>query len=713
MTSSMLDRLSLIAMAAAVLAGPLVHGGTPDPAAPANRDPGQWRTTGQDESGSYHSPLSDINTSNVARLGFAWEYKLGTHRGLEATPVMVDGVLYTSGNFGAVYALDAATGRARWVYDPGVDGQYGRYACCDAVNRGVAVRNGRVYVAALDGYLHAIDAGTGKRVWKVDTLPDRGSKAPYSVTGAPVVAGNLLLIGAGGGDFRGVRGYVAAFDVQTGKFKWRFYTVPRNPEQGAQDQPHLVSAIKTWDARHPWEEGGGGPVWDGISYDPSSKLIYIGTGNAAPYDIKEDGRIGGDNLYTASIIALSDTGQLAWYYQVVPGDMWDFDSTQKMVLADLTVNDEPRKVLMQASKNGFYYVLDRITGELISAKPFAFANWTKGIDPKSGRPIPNLTVDYQRGPKMIFPWEGGAHSWQPMSFDARTKRAFIPVMEMGDVQLETSHLPAGLVEGQFTSPMVPAEDYDPKALASLYGALPPLEKLDEGLPPAQGRAFLRAWDPVKQQLIWEVPTEAYWDGGVLSTEGGLVIQGDIAGRLNIYAANSGKLLKRAELGSSIMAAPMTYRLRGVQYIAVMAGYGGGQIGAPLPENSAAYRYGNEGRIIALKIGGGRVPLPAKVVFQALPQPPAREGTRAQIDAGEVLYNRFCSRCHVLGRGVLPDLRRLTPAKHQLFYDIVLRGVLAPLGMGRFDDVLKRSDTEAIHAYIVDRAWAAIADQRDK
>ena len=697
---SILVRLSLIVGCGTILAG-------------ADRDPVAWVTTGGDPSGTYHSPLRDIDASNVSRLGFAWEYKLGTHRGLEATPVVVDGVLYTSGNFGVVYALDAATGIQRWVYDPGVDGQAGRYACCDAVNRGVAVWQGRVYVAALDGYLHAIDASTGKRVWKVDTLPARGPKAPYTITGAPVVAGNLVIIGAGGGDFHGVRGYVAAFDIQTGKLQWRFYTVPRDPTRGAQDQPHLVDAVKTWDPHHRWESGGGGPVWDGISYDPELKLIYIGTGNAAPYDIKEDGRSGGDNLYTASIVALHETGQLAWYYQVVPGDMWDFDSTQKMVLADLTVAGKPRKVLMQASKNGFYYVLDRLNGALISAKPFAFANWTKGIDPKTGRPIPNPAVEYDRSPKLIFPWEGGAHSWQPMSFDPRTHRAFIPVMEMADVQIETSHLPAGLVEGQFTSPMFAVEDYDPKALASLYGHLPPLATLTKGLPAARGRGFLRAWDPVRQHLVWETSTEGYWNGGVLSTDGGLVVQGDVAGRLNIYGASTGKLLKRVELGSSVMAAPMSYRVGAVQFITVMAGFGGGLIGAPLPENSAAYRYGNNGRIIALKLGGGPVPLPPKVVMQPLPQPPAREGTGAQIEAGEILYNRFCSRCHVFGAAVLPDLRRLTPEKHQLFYDIVLNGVLAPLGMGRFDDVLKRADAEAIHAYIVDQAWQGFEDQSRK
>ena len=443
---------------------------------------------------------------------------------------------------------------------------------------------------------------------------------------------------------------------------------------------------------------------DGIAYDPSLGLIYIGTGNAAPYDIKEGGRVGGDDLYTASILALHEaTGKLTWHYQVVPGDMWDFDSTQKMILADLVIDRKPRKVLMQASKNGFFYVLDRTTGELISAKPFAYVNWTKGIDRRTGKPIPSAAVDYAMAPKMVFPWEGGAHSWQPTSFDPRLNRVYIPVMEVGDIQIESSNRPAGLIEGQFTSPVFGAEDYDPHALARLYGRLPTFKTLARGLPSPAGRGVLRSWDPVNQRIVWETPTESCWDGGILSTAGNLVIQGDIAGRLNMYAADSGNLLRRVELGTSVMAAPMTYRIGGVQYIAVMAGYGGGQIGAPLPKNSAAYRYGNTGRIIALKLGGPPVPLPAEVKQVPFPPPPVSEGTPAQTAAGEVLYNRYCSRCHVFGRGLLPDLRRLTPEKHKIFYDIVLRGALSALGMGRFDDVLTKDDTEAIHAYIIQEA----------
>ncbi len=668
-------------------------------------------TGGGDMAGTFHSSLHDINSRTVAHLGFAWDYKLGTRRGLEATPIVVDGVMYASGNFGRVYALDAATGMQRWIYDPGVDGQSGRYACCDAVNRGVSVSKGRVYVAALDGYVHAIDAATGRRIWKVDSFPSRGPKSPLTLTGAPVVAGDLLIVGTGGGDFHGVRGYVEALDLRTGALRWRFYTVPRDPNLGPQDQAHLVDAVKTWDPRHRWETGGGGAVWDGISYDPELNLIYVGTGNAAPYDLTEDGRSGGDDLYSDSILALNaDTGTLKWFYQVLPGDKWDLDSTQKMILADLRIDRKPRKVLMQASKNGYFYALDRVNGQFISAKPFAFANWTQGLDPRTGRPVLNPTVDYSRSPKLVFPWEGGAHSWQAMSLDPQSKLVFVPVVEAGDIQIEAARLPAGLTEGQFTSPIIGVEDYDPKALAALYGPLPPLASLTKGLPPATNRGYLRAWDPVKQRLVWEVATETYWNGGVLSTDGGLVIQGDIAGRMNVYAAATGKRLKSLSLGTSIMAAPMTYKVNGIQYIAVMAGYGGGQIGETLPENSAAYRYGNEGRIIALKLGGPLPPLPSRFSAQPIPAPPPDEGSPTQVSAGAILYNRFCSRCHVFGRGILPDLRRLTPEKHQLFYDIVLGGILQPLGMGRFDDVLSRHDAEAIHAYVVHEAALGFAGQ---
>jgi quinohemoprotein ethanol dehydrogenase len=683
-----------------------------DAARLAQVNPDDWVTPGRDANGTYYSPLKDIDAGNVGTLGFAWDYHLGTNRGQEATPLVIDGVMYASSNFGRVYALDAATGRELWKYDPHIDGQWARYACCDAVNRGLAAFAGRLYVGALDGWLHAIDARTGQLVWKVDTVLGRNERKPYTLTGAPLLAGDLIVIGNGGADFAGARGYVSAYDLQTGKLRWRFFTVPRNPAEGPQDQPHLETAVKSWDPGHRWDAGSGGTVWDGMAYDPSLRLVYIGTGNPSPYNSPNHDRTG-DELYAASIIAIhADTGAMAWYYQTVPGDRWDFDSTQKIVLANIDIQGRARQVLMQAAKNGFYYVLDRSTGELLSARNFAFVSWTHGIDPQTGRPLPASAADYDRHPALVFPSEAGAHSWQPMAFDTDRGLAFIPVIESGNVFVETRDRPAGLVEGQFTTPAFVPESYDPKVMQSLYGALPPFGQLARGLKTNfTSRGYLRAWSVAQHRVVWEAQTATSWDGGVLASAGGLVFQGDANGNLNAYASGTGRRLASLELGSSMMAAPITYRVNGTQYIAIIAGYGGGGVitGSPLAPNSAAYRYGNAGRIIALKLGGPAPPLPPPVTESPLPDPPPRHAAVVQVAAGEVLYNRYCARCHVFGRGILPDLRRLDPATHGLFNAIVLGGAYVPKGMGRFDDVLSPSDVDAIHAYVIDQAWRLKAE----
>jgi quinohemoprotein ethanol dehydrogenase len=678
----------------------------------ADEEPDQWLTTGRDGGGTYFSPLDSINAGNVARLGLAWERKLGTRRGQEATPLIVDGILYTSGTFGRVYALDAATGEERWTYDPEIDGQYGRYACCDAINRGVSVWKGRVFVGSTDGYLHAIDAASGRRIWKVDTLPARGPKTPYTLPTVPVVAGDVLIVGSSGADFAGGRGYLAAYDIETGAFRWRIYTVPHDPKQGPQETPDLAKAIKTWDPRHDWKQGSGGTVWDGISYDPKLKLVYFGTANGAPYNMKEGGQKGGDNLYTAAIVAVHvENGKLAWHYQTTPGDRWDYDSTQKLILTDLDLGEGPRPVLMQASKNGYFYVLDRTTGKLLSANNFAFVSWAKGIDPATGRPIPSASAEYADKPKLIFPSNGGAHSWQPMSYDPQTHLTYIPTIEWGMVYMNSEKQRAGYVEGNFTVQGFPAEDYDPASLKSLFGKLPPLEELSKGLPSNPAQGFLRAWDPVRQRLAWEVKTSSNFDGGVLSTGGGLVFQGDASGNLNVYNATNGARLKTIPIGTGIMAAPSTYRIGGQQYVVVMAGYGGNIVNFALHKDNAAWNYDNESRIIAFKLDGGEVPLPPALHMDPFPKPPAHEGSRKTIAEGEVLYNRFCGRCHQLGRGILPDLRRLSAPKHELFYDIVLSGLLKNLGMGRWDDVLTHKDAEAIHAFIVDESWKAYSAEQ--
>jgi quinohemoprotein ethanol dehydrogenase len=671
-------------------------------------DADQWLTPGRDANGTYFSPLQDINAGNVGKLGFAWDYRLGTNRGQESTPLVIDGVMFASSNFGRVYALDATNGQELWTYDPHIDGQWARYACCDAVNRGLAAFGGRLFVAALDGWLHAIDARTGKLVWKVDTLIGRSDHKPYTLTGAPLLAGDLIIIGNSGADFAGARGYVSAYDRNSGALRWRFFTVPHNPADGPQEQPQLILALKTWDPHHRWDAGSGGTVWDGMAYDPALKLVYIGTANAAPYNMHLGGRHGGDELYAASIIAIHDTdGSMAWYYQTTPGDRWDFDSTEKLILTELELGGRPRQVIMQAPKNGFYYVLDRATGELLSAHNFAFVNWTRGIDARTRRPIPDRQADYDHGPALVFPSEGGAHSWQPMAYDPVHGITFIPVIESGNVLLETSNRAAGLVEGQFTTPAFGPELWDPKSMRSLYGTLPSIAQLARGIKtnPAS-RGFLRAWSVVEHRILWEAPTATSWDGGVLATAGGLVFQGDANGNLNAYSADKGDRLASIAVGSSMMAAPMTYKVNGTQYIALIAGYGGGAVilGAPLDPASAAYRYGNDGRIIVFKLGGPAPPLPALRRDPPLPELPPRPADRASIGAGEVLYNRFCSRCHVMGRSILPDLRRMSPATHAMFDAIVLDGAYGTKGMGRFDDVMSAADTHALHNYLIDQAW---------
>jgi len=672
----------------------------------ADLEPDQWFTGGRDFGQSYYSPLGDIDTRNVARLGFAWDFDLGTRRGLEATPVVVDGTMYAAGNWGRVYALDARTGRNLWSYDPQPDGQSGRYACCDVVNRGLAVWKGKVYVASVDGYLHAIDARTGTRLWRVDTLPDRKVDSfKYFVTGAPVMAGELVVIGNGGSDFKGARGSISAYSAATGEFKWRFYTVPRDPKLGPQDQPHLQTAVKTWSPTYDWSFGGGGTAWDGMGYDPDANLVYVGTANASPYHGEQDSTNRGDELYVASIIAVhADTGELAWYYQEIPNEGWDYDTTNKLVLTDLEVEGKRRKVIMQASKNGYLYVLDRLSGEFLSGKPFSYVNWTRGLDPKTHRPVINPAADWVNKPTMVFPAAVGAHGWQPMSYNPKTGLVYIPVIDAAMIYVDTTKRRMGLIEGNFNLAFFFPEDYAPEGLASLLGTLPSLESLSPGGKPPKSRGLIRAVEPMTGKVVWEQQSSSLWDGGILSTGGNLVFRGDAAGFLNVYSAASGELLKRVEVGSSIMAAPMTYRVDGTQYVSVMAGYGGGVLFLPFPESSAAYKYGNQGRIITFKLDGTIPPLPQPFVDTPVEEPPAREGSAETVARGELLYNRYCARCHAFGRGLVPDLRRLSRATHSIFNDIVLHGAYQAKGMARWDDVLTPEDAQAIHSYLIGQAW---------
>ena len=631
---------------------------------------------------------------------------------------MIDGVLYSSGTWGYVYAVDAATGRELWRFDPKTDPQAARNPCCDLVNRGVAVWQGRVYVASVDGHLHALDAATGAPLWDADTIADH--TLPYSSTGAPEIAGDVVVIGNGGADMGhgGVRGYVSAYDLATGALRWRFYTVP--PAVGAPlENPELAAAAKTWDPHRDPMYKGGGTAWDGFAYDPKLKLVYFGTANAAPYDLRQVGPGNFDALYTASIVALhAGTGRLAWYYQTTPHDSWDFDAVQKMILADLTVAGRKHRVVMQASKNGFFYVLDAGTGRLLSAKNYTYVNWAKGIDRKTGRPITTRQSDWTHEPKNVYPSWAGGHTWNPMSYSPKTGLVYIPVVDMPAVWIDLAENGGAVkyIEGFFTvNGVFPDDNYDAAAMKRLFGAVPSREAIQAARSGKAVRELIRAWDPVRQRTVWEHETSAGirgYDGGILSTASNLVFQGRGSGELWVYAADSGKVLKTIQTGSHIMAAPMTYAVDGVQYVAVQVGYGGAAITVgPIPPGSAALKYQNANRIIAFKLGGGEVPRPPARDDGPVPEPPPEPANLASIQAGEVKFVEQCSRCHVLGPSSTPDLRRLGPGLHAAFKDIVLRGALAANGMERFDDLLSERDADDIHAYLIDQSWLAYRAQQ--
>lgn len=679
----------------------------------AAADAGNWLAVGRDQDGTYYSPLTAINSRNVGSLGFAWSYDLGTFRGQEATPIVVDGVMYTSGTWGYVYAVNAATGKEIWRYDPEATHLAARHPCCDLVNRGVAVWKGKVYVASVDGRLHALDAATGKRVWVADTIIDHAM--PYSSTGAPQIAGKVVVIGNSGADMGagGVRGYVSAYDLATGAFKWRMFTVPPVPGQ-QNETPDIAAAARTWETPRDPKFKLGGTAWDGFAYDPELDLVYFGTGNAAPYDPRQIGPANLDELYTASILAVhADSGKLAWHYQTTPHDHWDFDAVQKLVMADLVINGQLRKSVMQACKNGFFYVLDRKSGELISASSYTYVNWATGVDPKTGRPVVNPAVDWFRKPANVYPSWAGGHTWNPMSYSQSTHLMYIPSLDVPNVWVDMANN-GGLIkyiDGFFTANgIMPDDTYDANDLKRLFGPLPDRKDLAGARKEKMVREILRAWDPVARKIVWEQETSSGirgYDGGAMSTAGNLVFQGRGNGELWVYAADTGKVLKVIPTGSHIMAAPATYTVNGEQFVALQAGYGGAAITVgTIPPSSAAVQYQNINRIIAFKLGGPAVPTPPVRVAPVREEPPKQTASAEKLRAGEIKFVQECSRCHVLGLSVTPDLSNLPAGMHALFKDIVLRGAVAPTGMERFDDVLTEADVENIHAYLIDQAWQA-------
>lgn len=655
----------------------------------ADREPGNWMSHGRTYDEQRHSPLKSINDRNVGELGLAWTARLDIDRGVEATPIVVDGVMYTTGAKSIVYAFDARSGTLLWKFDPEVPGIRLSEGCCDVVNRGVAVWQGKVYVGAYDGRLIALDARDGRKLWETDTVVDPARS--YTITGAPRVVKGKVLIGNGGAEY-GVRGYVSAYDADTGKLAWRFYTVPGDPAQEKDDRAMEI-ARKTWHGTEYWKQGGGGTVWDSMAFDPELDLLYIGTGNASWWNRQARSEGKGDNLFVSSIVALRpDSGEYVWHYQTTPGDMWDYTATQHIILAELPIDGKQRKVLMQAPKNGFFYVLDRTNGKLLSAEKFAPVNWATHVDLATGRPVVDEeAANYLKGPKVISPAFIGAHNWHPMSFNPATGLVYIPMQETA---------------GMLSAPANP-QRIAHKSVVNLGVDVPDLPEDPEVVKQiaASFKGKLLAWDPVRQQAAWTQDYRTIYNGGTLSTAGNLVFQGTADGRVTAYAADSGKLLWSSPANTGVMAGPVTYEVDGEQYVTFMAGWGGTfpLILGPL---SLEAKVQPEARVLTYKLGGKAVLPPPAQLPQAVPQPPAVTASAEDIAAGRTLYNGFCGSCHGLNAisgGVLPDLRYLDARKHAQFKDIVLMGARAAKGMPPFAGTVSDADAERIHQYLIKRA----------
>jgi quinohemoprotein ethanol dehydrogenase len=670
----------------------------------AAAEPGNWLSFGRTYEEQRHSPLTQINRETISDLGLAWYKDMGTNRAQEATPIVVDGIMFFTSSWSRVYAIDAKSGEELWMFDPEVPGEVARKACCDVVNRGVAVYKGRVYVGSLDGRLIALDAATGKEVWEVDTIIDRTRF--YTVTGAPRVANGKVFIGNGGAEF-GVRGYVTAYDAETGEQMWRFYTVPGDPSLPF-EHPEMEVAAKTWKGGNWWEFGGGGTVWNSIVYDPDFNNLYIGVGNGSPWTriIRSPG--GGDNLFLSSIVALdADTGKMKWYYQTTPGDNWDYTAVQDIALADMEVDGEMRKVLLQAPKNGFFYVLDRRDGKLLRAHPYATVTWASHVDMETGRPVENPDMDYTEKAKWVLPGPLGAHNWQAMSVDVDSGVVYIPAQDnpliygvseqlkkTGVLKHEPGRWNTGIEFGRVTKMFIDniAEQPTPKG-------------------------YLKAFDPLTGKDKWSVEIPHYWNGGVLSSAGGLVFQGDALGMLKAYDKDTGEVVWEFNTYTSMLAPPVTFEIDGVQYLSILTGSGGGDLfgGEPLPPvaEHASLTYNNYGRLLVFSLGGKEtIPVPT-VRDRSIP-PQVVNASVEDIAAGEIVYNEVCAVCHglaVRSGGSIPDLRRMSEGSHQIFNQIVLEGLLSANGMAAFDDVISEKDSNQIHAYVrarseQDRLYAA-------
>jgi PQQ-dependent dehydrogenase (methanol/ethanol family) len=656
----------------------------------ADQEPGQWLSYGRTYDEQHYSPLDQINDQNVSELGLAWSIDLPTNQPVESTPLFIDGVLYVASPWSRVRAVDARTGQVIWEYDPKVPGEWNVNVCCGPDLRGVAAWNGKIIFGTMDGRLIALNAKTGEKIWEIKATPDGW---PYAITGAPRVANGKLYIGEAGGEF-GVRGYMDCYDAETGKHLWRWWTVPGDPKLGFEN-PQMEKAAKTWSASSEWWNlGGGGPVWDGITYDPKTNLVMFGTGNASPWSATARDPGKGDNLYTSTIIALdADTGEYRWHYQTTPWDTWDYDAGQQLTIVDLELNGQMRHVVMQANKNGFFYMLDAKTGELLAAKAYTGMNWSTGVDMKTGRPIevPAARFNVTDEDWNMLPGPAGAHGWQSMSWSPKTRLVYLPVTEQ--------YWPFG-----------PDKDFKPVKGSRNLGVALPGQKYYDAHPdaPHGTMASFEAWDPVKMQVVWKSEPR-YTDAvgvqvtsGTLATGGNLVFHGNLPDKeFAAYRATDGAKLWSFDAQTPVMPGAISYEVDGVQYVAVT-------VGGPV---DGGYYAPNYARLLVFK-RGGTAKLPPTTTYVQPPIADVQQFASAEAVAhGEEIYTNNCALCHggAVGRSTFPDLRRSAALYDQDVFDsIVLGGARAENGMGSFRGRLTEDDTKAIRGYVISLARQALA-----
>lgn len=645
----------------------------------------EWLAYGRTHSEQRFSPIDDINTTNVANLKVEWYMDLPRDVGLVSTPLVVNGIMYFTGTMNIIKAVDAINGKLIWEFDPGVGKAVeGKRQVGWVHNRGLTFYKEKVFAATWDGRLIAIDAKTGAKIWSAVTFDPNRS---LYITGAPKAFAGKVLIGNGGTENGPTRGFVTAYDAETGTEAWKFYIVPGDASNGFENEA-MEMAAKTWTGEW-WKHGGGGNAWHGFTYDVDLDVLYIGTGNGSPWNRKIRSPAGGDNLFLCSIVALDPhTGKYLWHYQTNPGETWDYNSNMDIVLADLTIDGEEVKAILHAPKNGFFYVINRKTGKLISAEPFAEATWASHIDLSTGRPVEIEGARYENGPIRISPSPYGAHSWHAMSYNPQTGLAYIPTLHSSI---------------EFSDEGIDLSSWQAEEFTGGVGVKGFPNKVEMEKTPAS----LQAWDPVKQKLAWSIPQDKFWNGGTLTTGGNLVFQGRSDGKLLAYNAKTGETIWTFDTGLGISAPPITYKINGKQYVSILVGFGGAYAGL----GSEAYKLGwayrkHTRRLITFSLSG-IVDLP-KLLPPFYPKPIVDSTftiDEAKAQLGASLYGK-CGSCHgptMYSGGMAPDLRASTISLNkEAFASVVRDGLLNPNGMPSFPEITNEK-LEALRHFIRKRA----------